>query len=839
MQSEWGILIASADVATRNLLKEFLAVKGRRVLEASSGQECLRVARDEHPDLILLDTALPGSNTSTLRETLQTDPSSHQNVNVVLFSGNGSDMVRSSGLAGGFPPRSLSSPELFCVITLDDRFFQVSSAWEHVLGHSAAELVRRPLIEFTHPDDRPLVQEHFRKLAESAPVTSFECRFRCKDGSYRWLSWTAVAPPVAHLIYAVAHDLSDLHRDQKQLRTLSRVVEQSPVSVMITDARGAIEYVNPKFKEVSGFALEEVVGKTPRVMSSGKQSEAVYEKLWKTITAGEVWRGALQNRKKNGQIVWELETIAPVRDSDGTITHFVSIKEDLTERRSAEEKIRSQSALLDDATEAILIYDLNRTVLYWNKGAENTYGWSSEEAVGSDVAGLIHPDDKQWTRAMEMLLHDGEWRGELNQRTKDGRPIVVECRWAIARDDSGEPYSVLAINTDITEKKKLEAQSLRAQRMESIGTLAGGIAHDLNNILGPILLSIDYLREKSSDDQSQRVLNALETSANRGADLVRQVLMFARGVEGEHIVLQPAHLIKDVVKILIETFPKMLKITSDLPKDLWTVSGDPTQLHQVLMNLCVNARDAMPDSGLLQITAENITLDEHYVRTNLEAQTGPYVSISVSDTGTGIPPHVLPRIFEPFYTTKEVGKGTGIGLSTVRAIIKSHGGFISVYSEMGRGSAFRVYLPASHRARQQPKRAEVEEVPHGNGELLLIVDDELSILEVTKTSLESSGYRVLTAQDGTEALAVYSQMKDEIKVVLTDMMMPYLDGAATIRALRKINPRVKVIAATGLEVGGKVNNISIQVDAFLLKPYTGEKLLRTIRDVLEKETVTF
>jgi hypothetical protein len=371
--------------------------------------------------------------------------------------------------------------------------------------------------------------------------------------------------------------------------------------------------------------------------------------------------------------------------------------------------------------------------------------------------------------------------------------------------------------------------------MESIGTLAGGIAHDLNNILGPILLSIDYLRDKNPDDQSKRVLNALETSANRGADLVRQVLMFARGVEGEHVVLQPAHLIKDVVKILTETFSKMIKITSDLPKDLWTVSGDPTQLHQVLMNLCVNARDAMPEGGLIHITAENVTLDAHYVRTNLEAQTGPCVAISVTDSGTGIPPNVLPRIFEPFYTTKEVGKGTGLGLSTVRAIAKSHGGFINVYSEVGRGTTFRIYLPASHRVRPKAQKPETTEIPLGNGELLLVVDDETSILEVTKTSLESSGYRVVTAQDGTEALALYSQMKDDIRLVMTDMMMPYLDGAATIRALRRINPRVKVIAATGLEVGGKADNLSVQVDAFLPKPYTGEKLLRTIAIVLEKE----
>jgi PAS domain S-box-containing protein len=835
MQGEWGVLIASADVATRSLLREFLEVKGRRVLEASSDQECLQVARNERPKLILLDTSLPGDDAATLRTRLQSDPASEQHLNIVLFSGNGNPPLPGQHPGEASHPYLLSSHEMFCATTLDGRVVEASPAWEKRLGYSQQELSRRLLLEFIHPDDRPLVQQHLRNLSEGRPVASFESRFRCKDGQDRWLSWDLVTLPISRLIYAVVHDLTDLRQDQDLLRTLSRVVDQCPVSVMITDPHGKIEYINPKFSEVSGFSIDELRGQNPRVMNSGKQNEKYYEKLWQTISAGEVWRGTLQNRKKDGQLFWERETIAPVRDPDGTITHFVSIIEDLTERRSAEEKIRSQSALLDVATDAILIHDLEHRLLYWNKGAESVYGWSGEEAVGKDVRTLIYADTKQFTRAMENLLRDGQWRGELAQRTKDGRPIIAECHWALAQGDTGEPNSVLAINTDITEKKKLEGQLLRAQRMESIGTLAGGIAHDLNNILGPILLSIDYLREKSSDEQSQRVLNALETSANRGADLVRQVLMFARGVEGEHIVLQPAHLIKDVVKILIETFSKMIRITSDLPKDLWTVSGDPTQLHQVLMNLCVNARDAMPDGGLIHISANNVTLDEHYVRTNLEAQTGPYVAITVTDSGTGIPPNVLLRIFEPFYTTKEVGKGTGIGLSTVRAIVKSHGGFINVYSEVGRGSTFRVYVPASQGLRQKPQKVVVTDVPHGNGELLLVVDDEVSILEVTKTSLESSGYRVVTAQDGTEALAVYSQMKGEISIVLTDMMMPYLDGAATIRALRRINPRVKVIAATGLEVGGKVNSIGVQVDAFLPKPYTGEKLLRTIANVLSKE----
>jgi nitrogen-specific signal transduction histidine kinase/CheY-like chemotaxis protein len=386
---------------------------------------------------------------------------------------------------------------------------------------------------------------------------------------------------------------------------------------------------------------------------------------------------------------------------------------------------------------------------------------------------------------------------------------------------------------DITEKKKLESQLLRAQRMESVGTLASGIAHDINNVLTPIMLSQELLQERLTDEESQRLLNTIEKSTQRGANLMKQVQSFAKGAEGERNVLQIANIVSEIREIAEETFPRSIEIRTDIPKDLWTISGDATQLNQVLMNLCVNARDAMLDGGILSISAENLLIDEDYARINTEAKIGPYIVITVSDTGTGIPPEVMDRIFEPFFTTKEHGKGTGLGLSIALGIVKSHGGFITIYSEIGKGTAFKVYLPAITTTETLKAQEHQYELPAGHGESILVVDDEDQILEITKKTLEKHGYKVITANDGKEAIALYLQHRDEIKLVLMDMMMPAMDGSASIRELRKANPEIKIIAVSGLTEKDKLAKVDdAHVQAFLSKPYAAEKLLSTIHDII-------
>ncbi len=426
-----------------------------------------------------------------------------------------------------------------------------------------------------------------------------------------------------------------------------------------------------------------------------------------------------------------------------------------------------------------------------------------------------------------------EWRGELQNITKDAKEITVESRWTLVKDEKGKPKEKLIVNTDITEKKRLAAQFLRAQRMESIGTLASGIAHDLNNALTPVLMAVQILRERFIDEESQFLLNILTAGAERGSDMVKQVLSFARGVEGNRVLVQPRHFINEIKKIIAQTLPKSIQIDTFVAKDLWPVVGDATQLYQVLLNLCVNARDAMPKGGKLSITAENITLDENYVRTQLEAKAGEYVLINVNDTGIGIAPDLVDKIFEPFFTTKEVGKGTGLGLSTVSAIVKSHNGFVEVYSEIGQGTRFKIFLPSAPQITNQHLDVKPANLLLGQGETLLVADDEASIREITRATLERYGYLVITASDGTEALALYTKHSKEVSVLIIDMMMPYLDGVATIRELQKLNPEVKIIASSGLTSDNKtMEAISIGAKAFLPKPYTAEKLLEVLHNII-------
>jgi two-component system, cell cycle sensor histidine kinase and response regulator CckA len=503
-----------------------------------------------------------------------------------------------------------------------------------------------------------------------------------------------------------------------------------------------------------------------------------------------------------------------------------------------EQKIREQAALINIASDAIFLCDLDNHIIFWNHGAERLYGWTAEEVSGKKASSLLYRELlPQVAEIPQVVFDQGEWQGELQKINKNDVRVVVATRLTLVRDDDGRPQSILSVDTDITEKKQLEAQFLRVQRLESLGTLASGIAHDFNNILTPILAIAQMMSMKSNhgEEQRQHLLKIIEDSARRGAGLVKQILAFAQGVEGERLPLQVRHLLSEMVQVARQTFPKTIEIEINIPTtDLWLVNADTTQLHQVLMNLCINARDAMPDGGTLSLAAENRQITESYARSNLEARAGAHVVMTIMDTGTGIPIELLDRVFDPFFTTKELGKGTGLGLSTVLGIVKNHGGFVKVSSEIGKGTKFRVYLPAI--ANTVPVLVRERSSSLGNQELILIVDDEPLIQQVTQVALETHNYRTLLANNGMEAIELYKKHQSEIIVVLMDSMMPSMDGLTAYHILKKLNPQVRVIATSGLISNSLfTEGPSIGVKAFLSKPYMIEELLDTLQEVLNTD----
>lgn len=569
--------------------------------------------------------------------------------------------------------------------------------------------------------------------------------------------------------------------------------------------------------------------------------EWVVEDIHQAIEQGSLtWELQYRFLRADGSFAYVSDRAYILKDEQGRPIHLLGGMTDLSKQIEAQTLLAQQKeqyrCIFEATTDGLLIFNHVGILVEVNPSACSLYGYSHEEFVGlSGLQLLPLKEQAKFEEFLQAVATGSPFESESQHQRKDGTLILVIMsgrRFSL----QGETYFLMAVR-DITEKKQLEEQFFRAQRLESIGTLAGGIAHDLNNVLTPILMAVKLLRLNVSDEKSLRWLDSMEDSAQRGAELIKQVLSFARGIEGERIELQLTHIVREIVQIIQETFPRSIQIQTAMdPRQTWLVLGDPTQLHPVLMNLCVNARDAMPEGGKIQITVENFFIDENYVRVHIDAKVGPYVVISVGDTGSGIPPEMQQKIFEPFFTTKPLGQGTGLGLSTVLGIIKSHGGFINVYSEVGQGSQFKVYLPAVENAITVAYRDQQRELPRGQEELILLVDDELAIRELTRSTLEHFGYRVLTASEGTEAIVQFVQHQKEVALALVDMMMPVMDGAQTIRALLQLQPDLKVIAISGLLTNGHSAALaSSNVRAFLSKPHTAEELLTTLQRVLRPE----
>ncbi len=494
---------------------------------------------------------------------------------------------------------------------------------------------------------------------------------------------------------------------------------------------------------------------------------------------------------------------------------------------------REYRTIFENTGTAIVIIEADMTISLVNDKFVEITGYEKTEVEGKRKwIEFIHQDD-----LTKMIEYHRERRNKnddipsnyefrLINKNNEIRHILISIALI-----SGTQQSIASL-IDITEKKDLEANYLRAQRMESIGTLSSGIAHDLNNILAPIMLTVEALKNSIADKKGERLLQITKSSAQRGSELVNQILTFSRGIQGDHLEIQPRNVMQEIGQIIQATFPKSIHLELHIPKDLWWISGNTTQIHQALLNICVNARDAMPDGGTLRIQAENITIhaeNEHH-HTNLEQ--GSYVLLSISDTGTGIPDEITDKLFSPFFTTKEEGEGTGLGLPTVEFIMRNHNGSIKVESEQDKGSTFKLYFPAID-VEHTGKEIHTKTPPQGKGEHLLVIDDEVAICEMISEILSSNNYNVMTAKDGAEGLAKYMKHKDKIDLILTDSNMPYLGGEKLIRSLKDANPDVKIFITTGSqEIKKQLQHLQPPVVGYLQKPYTTHTLLNQLREIL-------
>ena len=704
-------------------------------------------------------------------------------------------------------------------------------------------------------DDNPAIHEDFRKILVPDDAPTNACGIEEDEAA---IFGDAPAPTVSGVVFEV----DSASQGQEGLDLIRRALEEKrPYTMAFVDVRmppgwDGIEttrqiwsicpdlqiVICTAYSDYSWSDMQEQIKPRDRLLILKKPFDTV-EVLQLANALTEKWRlqqefkGLMNDLEERVQLrTQELESSMKeaVRSREKEQQSCESLRHEMAERGRLEQRFREQAALLDKTTDAIVVSDLEHRITYWNKGAEKIYGWAAGEVIGRRASELFYRELTQFETAVTSIVKYSEWTGEIQQVNRAGGTLLVEARWTLLHNAAGQPQGILAINTDITEKKKLEQQFLRAQRMDSIGTLAGGIAHDLNNALTPILMSIELLKLQKQDPRGMNMLSTIDNSAKRGAGMVRQLLTFASGLEGKQLAVEVGQLLKEIETIANETFLKTIQVRSEIPADLWTVQGDPTQLHQVLLNLCVNARDAMPDGGTLKLSAWNLMIDQHYVGLNSEGEPGPYIVIQVKDTGTGMPPEVIERIFEPFFTTKELGKGTGLGLSTSLGIIKSHHGFLHVDSVPGVGTKFLVYLPAQAAAATAVPASVENELPRGQGELVLVVDDEADVRQVVQQILEAFGYSVLLAADGIEASALYASRKEEIAVVVTDMMMPLMDGPATIQALMNLNPQGRIIAASGLSTSSNAAKAAKEgAKQFISKPYTTATLLQTLHTVLQ------
>jgi len=611
-----------------------------------------------------------------------------------------------------------------------------------------------------------------------------------------------------------------------------------PVILWKLSPDGILTGVNRACGELLGFAKEEFLNHS---LDEFLVDSIDFKSLKNSIvTLGKVLAQEACVRCKDGSTRHVVIDAAALQVS-GRLKEIYCAVSDRSLRKRTEAHAREQAELLLRNEEAIIIQTLEGQVIYWSMGAERLYGLPSFEAIGRPLPRELGSNREALELARRTVLERGEWNGELQNTTTTGTSFAVESRWVLLRDHTGNPQSILIINDDAAESRLLEEERLRAQRQECIGNLAGGIAHDLNNILQPISIALDMFRSRLADNESQEVLGMLDSNVRRATELVRQILTFTSGVRPELRSVEINSLFAEVANFVRQAFPKAIQLHVSVEDKLPPILGDQTQMEQVVLNLCVNARDAMRDGGQLRLEALRFEVDDEFAARQPLAKPGRYVRLTVSDTGQGIPRQIQSKIFEPFFTTKGPEKGTGLGLATVLGIIRRHGGFLTLETEEGCGSSFHVFLPATQALPGDVQKSVAPEPctkPTEGGETILLVDDEAIVLKVLQRSLEKSGYRVLAAKDGEEGVSIFKQHAGEIHLVITDMSMPGMDGPAMVAAIHKISPSVPVLGTSGLDTHSDKETLrALGLLKILGKPCDSQTILKAIRQILDDRQI--
>jgi PAS domain S-box-containing protein len=656
-----------------------------------------------------------------------------------------------------------------------------------------------------------------------------------------------------------ARSFQKVQVSEKKYRDL---VENANSIILRMDIHGNITFFNEFAQRFFGFSEEVILGKNVEgtILPRGTATKRDLERLIGSLQQDPEQQGVIESENvlRKGNPVWIAWTYKPIFDEEGDFNEILCIGSDVSKRKIAEDALRESEkryrklyaeskraeelyrSVLHSSADAIVISDLDGNTHYLSPAFERIFGWTMAELEGKPIPNIPKSETEQAMLSVERILRIGEPIQDFETKlyAKDGRLFDVSISASRYCDDEGNPAGMLMMLRDISEKKRLEAQLLQAHKMEAIGTLAGGIAHDFNNILQAISgYTQIILMGKDRSDPDYEKLYAIERSAQRASDLTKRLLIFGRKLESQ---LKPVSLnqeVTQVAKMLDRTIPKMIEIECRLAEDIGIIDADPVQIEQILMNLGINARDAMPEGGKLVFRTESVTLDDDYCKSHLGCTPGNYVRLSVSDTGQGIEKEVVEHIFEPFFTTKETGKGTGLGLAMVYGIVQSHGGYMTVNSKPGQGVTFDIYFPVREVEREGPVLERVHSFKRGDGETILLVDDEESIRELGQEVLSRFGYRVLTAPDGESALELFEKEPKAVDLVILDFIMPGMGGDKCLRGLLQLNPEAKVLMASGYSVNDAAKEaIEAGAKGFVAKPYQVKEMLGVVREVLEGES---